>query len=116
MLTETRDAEVMGEKVCITFRKRTEDPMLEECSGYFDFSTKTIVVLIPEPDKNAVKNPEAFQKGVLRHELIHAYLQASGLDASSGPSGSWATNEEMVDWFAIQSPKIYRTFRELELI
>ena len=25
---------------------------------------------------------------------------------------AWAQNEEMVDWFAIQSPKIFRAFRE----
>lgn len=27
-----------------------------------------------------------------------------------------AINEEMVDWFAIQSPKIFKAFTELELL
>lgn len=49
----------------------------------------------------------------LRHEIIHAYLSESGLSVNaSNCYGSWATNEEMVDWFAIQSPKIFKTFKE----
>ena len=31
-------------------------------------------------------------------------------------SGCWATNEEMVDWFAIQSTKIYDVYLKLGLI
>lgn len=53
----------------------------------------------------------------LRHEIIHAYLNESGLrwDANKH-NGSWAKNEEMVDWFAIQSPKIFKTYKELGIL
>jgi hypothetical protein len=37
----------------------------------------------------------------------------SGLNASSNSVEGWARNEEMVDWFAIQMPKLIKTFREL---
>ena len=50
---------------------------------------------------------------VLRHEIIHSYLEESGLAASSNMSSAWAHNEEMVDWLAIQSPKIFVTFQEV---
>jgi hypothetical protein len=40
-------------------------------------------------------------------------LLESGLNASSNPADSWAMNEEMVDWFAIQIPKMIKTFHEL---
>ena len=40
----------------------------------------------------------------------------SGLDSNSNSADSWATNEEMVDWFAIQSPKIFKVFNELKLM
>lgn len=54
------------------------------------------------------------EKDVLRHELFHAYLAESGLSASaSHVYGSWAENEEMIDWLAIQSPKIFKTFQEV---
>jgi hypothetical protein len=45
--------------------------------------------------------------------VIHAYLSESGLNSSSNGVDCWARNEEMVDWFAIQMPKIVKTFGEL---
>lgn len=42
----------------------------------------------------------------MRHEVIHAFLDQSGLGGNSMPTDAWACNEEMVDWFAIQWPKI----------
>ena len=57
---------------------------------------------------------EQCDRDTLRHEIIHAYLSESGLSANASHCyGSWAENEEMVDWFAIQSPKIYQTFKEV---
>ena len=49
---------------------------------------------------------------VTRHEIIHAFLFESGLDISSGKADNWAVNEEMVDWFCIQIPKIQRCMQE----
>ena len=57
---------------------------------------------------------ERCDRDTLRHEIIHAYLSESGLSANASRCyGSWAENEEMVDWFAIQAPKIYQTFKEV---
>lgn len=54
------------------------------------------------------------EKCTLRHELLHAYLCESGLSANaSHVYGSWAENEEMVEWLAIQLPKIFKTFKEV---
>lgn len=56
-------------------------------------------------------------KKTLRHEIIHAFLTESGLHGNTyNVDGGWAMNEEMVDWFAIQSPKIMRVFEELEVL
>jgi len=43
----------------------------------------------------------------IRHELIHAFLSESGLWANC----DWA-KEEMVDWLAIQFPKLLKAFTE----
>ena len=52
-----------------------------------------------------------------RHEIIHAFLHESGLAANSlNHYSAWAENEEMVDWFAIQSPKIFKVFQELDIL
>lgn len=56
---------------------------------------------------------EELIKKTLRHEIIHAFLFESGLGYDSCPSESWAANEEMVDFFAHQSHKIFKTFEKL---
>ena len=56
-------------------------------------------------------------KKKLRHEIVHAFLFESGLSSNThGIYGAWAENEEMVDWIAIQSPKIFKVFQELEIL
>lgn len=62
------------------------------------------------------RDKEQLIKNVMRHEVMHAFLFESGLSENSGFTGCWATNEEMVDWFAIQSPKIFKVYSELGII
>ena len=116
MLTESRTINVLGTDIRIIFRKEADDPQLEEMGGYFDSSENLIVVKIPEKDKHSLGNLEAWQRKTLRHEIVHAFLFESGLDWSAAPSDCWATNEEMVDWMAIQMPKIMKIFREQKLV
>lgn len=116
MLTESRTINVLGTDIRVVFREEKQDPKLEELGGYFDHSESLIVVKIPEKDTMSIGNLENHQKKVLRHEIVHAFLHESGLDWSASPSDCWATNEEMVDWFAIQSPKIFKVFREQKLV
>lgn len=52
----------------------------------------------------------------MRHEVIHAFLFESGLAENSNISDAWAVNEEMVDWLAIQAPKIFKAFQKLNII
>lgn len=116
MLTEPRTINVLGTEIRVVFREEKQDPKLEELGGYFDATENQIVVKIPEKDTMSCGNLENHQKKVLRHEIIHAFLHESGLDWSAASSECWATNEEMVDWFAIQSPKIFKVFREQKLV
>ena len=63
------------------------------------------------------KAQETYRKKTLRHEIMHAFLNESGLsDSSNRFDSAWAKNEEMVDWFAIQSPKIFKVFVELGIL
>lgn len=116
MLTEPKVINVLGKDIQVLFRKEEADPNLKNCVGYFDSSKGWIIVKILEPDESSLEDLDKFQKEVLRHEIIHAFLYESGLDACSGPATNWASNEEMVDWFAIQSPKIFRVFKEQGLV
>lgn len=116
MLTESRVISVLGTDVGVVFRKDSEDDKLAEMAGYYDNSKSEIVVKIFEPDAISLGDLERYQKEILRHEIIHAFLHESGMDACSCPCDSWATNEEMVDWFAIQSPKIFKLFEKEGLL
>jgi hypothetical protein len=60
------------------------------------------------------KTLETYHKSMLRHEIIHAFLFESGLSENSASTEAWATNEEMVDWFARQGPKIYAAWKDAD--
>ena len=116
MLTEPRMVNVMGTDIRVIFRQENQDEKLVDLGGYFDPTENVIVVKIPEKGKDSLSNLENWQKKVLRHEIIHAFLHESGLDWNASPCDCWAMNEEMVDWLAIQSPKIFKLFREQKLV
>ena len=116
MLTENRTINVLGTDIRVMFREKKQDKSLEECDGYYDSSENLIVVRIPEKDDMSLGNLENYQKKVLRHEIIHAFLHESGMSHCASPVDCWSTNEEMVGWFAIQAPKIFTVFREQRLM
>ena len=96
---------------------RNEDSQLEGLFGYTSYHDKRIVVA----DVKTLHGWESSSDEVVfdifaitvRHEVIHAYLMESGLSNSASHADCWALNEEMVDWFAIQVPKMMKTFEEL---
>lgn len=95
----------------------SKDTGLANRFGYCAFRSRRIVVAdLNTIDGWADESEEVKQaqiKTTLRHEVIHAFLHESGLSGSSATDMPWALNEEMVDWFAIQSPKISKVFKEL---
>jgi hypothetical protein len=117
----------MKKSICIlgtTYTIRTvsagEDADMERLSygGYCDGTAKEIVLLnlatVPEWANDPKGIIERKEKETLRHEIIHAFLNESGLGWNSLPvERAWAKNEEMVDWIAIQFPKILKAFKEL---
>ena len=110
---------ILGSEWSVKFGNGKEYPNLAEMDGYTDLSTREIVVDDMEASQGQIgakADLESYQKQVVRHEIIHAFLLESGLDSNSNSAGSWAMNEEMVDWFAIQSPKIFKVFNELKLM
>jgi hypothetical protein len=103
---------ILGTKWTIKCDSEENDPILEGADGYCDNSIKTIVIRKLEKSQDSLKDLESYSKKVLRHEIVHAFLHESGLSMNSNGSDSWATNEEMVDWIAIQGPKIYSAWKD----
>lgn len=104
---------ILGTEYTILQLSDEEEPYLKTCDGFCDRSRKKIVIAKMEtnPDSYEV-DVEWYRKKVLRHEIIHAFLHESGLEENSNKTDMWARNEEMVDWMAIQYPKILKAFRE----
>ena len=106
---------ILGTDYRVIFKNRGEDKKLEKLSGYMDPSIKEIVVSTMKDemeDEMAVENLESIRRSTLRHEIIHAFLCESGLAENS----TWAQEEEMVDWFAKQFPKLAAAFREVDAL
>lgn len=60
-----------------------------------------ILIFNYKQSAESVKDLIAYQKKVLRHEIVHAFLYESGLWQNAYGSKCWAKNEEMIDWMAI---------------
>lgn len=114
---------ILGTNYKIKQRKISEDEYMKKMnfSGYCAEIGKYIVIADmsdPEyfPDMDASEQ-ERYRKAVLRHEIIHAFLTESGLsNSSSTTKGAWAKNEEMIDWIALQSPKIFKAFKDAKAL
>ena len=93
-----------------------DDDYLNGCDGYCDKTTKRIVV-IGETKASELGDFSVFRKTTLRHEIVHAFLYESGIDANT----TWDIPgeqhpEHMVAWIAIQFPKILKVFKEVDAL
>lgn len=89
-----------------------EEKMPDGADGCMDQSLHVIRIAQFKADKNTIQDMESYKKKVLRHEIIHAFLYESGLRNNSGNVQAWAQSEEITDWIAIQSPKLFQAFKE----
>lgn len=112
-------ADILGSDWTVYESTEDEDKRLKECDGYADPTVRKIVVdamNVSEEEKERnclLQDLDVQKKRTLRHEVIHAFLFESGLYGNSSSTSHWADNEEMVDYFAIQFPKIQKVFVEL---
>lgn len=109
---------ILGTDYAVTVKKYSEDESFgqKDIAGYCNSMTKEIVLCDMSTYKgweNETKEAiEIYQKCSFRHEIVHAFFNESGLMENSLSVDAWAGNEEMVDWIAIQGPKIYRAWQE----
>lgn len=114
---------ILGTKYNIIYRNYDDDDAFERrgIAGYCDGYAKRIVLCNMSTYKgwqNEQKDTIAqCQKQTLRHEIVHAFLDESGLiDSSHWEDGPWSRNEEMVDWIANQGAKIYKAWMDAKAI
>lgn len=114
---------VLGTEYKVETHKISEDKTLRDnqWGGYCDEEVKLIVVAdMSEKEFVDIETEEGqkqYANKTLRHEIVHAFLNESGLASDSHKfDGPWARNEEMVDWFAIQTPKIFSVYQQLGIL
>lgn len=86
----------------------------EDIDGFCDNTQKLIV--IRSDNENKVGDFKYLQKKQLRHEIIHAFMSESGLQCNWQHIEQFGHDETTIDWFAIQSPKIFKVFVDLKLL
>lgn len=108
---------ILGTAYKITKKKYSADPIFgkRNIDGYCDSLEKQIVycdmATYPGWEEESKTSIYLQEKQTLRHEIVHAFLDESGLQYSSlKVEMPWSKNEEMVDWFALQGIKIYKAW------
>lgn len=113
---------ILGTKYRIEIHRISEDKNLKDnkWAGYCDEDAKLIVIADLDEEQyfsfQTEKEKDVYTKKTLRHEILHAFLNESGLsDNALMYEAAWSKNEEMIDWFAIQYPKITEIYKELNI-
>ena len=107
----TMRVDVLGsEYVIYTNVSPEDDPILLDCGGYCDKTTRRIVII--EPADTNLGDWHEYEKTCIRHELVHAFLFESGI----GGDTLWDIEgqehpEHMVEWIAMQFPKMVKAFQ-----
>lgn len=107
--------DILGTEYTLIVSQESEEPRLKECDGLCDETIKQLLVdrySECRDDQTCKKNLAVQIRKNKRHEIIHAFLFESGLAENS----SWAQNEEMVDFFAIQFPKLLKAFEQADAL
>ena len=101
---------VLGSDYAVILTNEAQEPRLKNKDGFCDDTSKEIFAedYKTVSSEDSKRNLLLQTKKVLRHEIVHAFLFESGL-AENSP---WAQSEELVDWIAIQGPKLFKAWQE----
>lgn len=105
---------ILGTEYTITEASKQEDRFLQKCDGYCDKTSKKIIVCMQDEDCE-IDCFEIYQKKVIRHEIIHAFLFESGLHENF-KHDEFGHDETMIDWVAVQFPKLLQAFKEADAL
>lgn len=113
--------DILGTKYTLERHKYNEHPFFKEYDkcGECDDLLKRIAVADASSLPNMITEDKKwmleYEKETLRHEVVHAYFNESGLkDCTTRTPEGWSKFEELIDWIAIQGKKITKTWSEVE--
>ena len=109
---------VLGSIYSVEIAPYTKYPILfGKALGWCDFHAQKIVVLDMATvelvdDELNTQSPDKATDRIFRHELVHAFFYESGMDTETG----FARDEILVDFLAMQIPKMAKMFEKLSLL
>ena len=110
---------VLGTEYSIELLTKGQDEYLKQVDGYCDKTSKRIVVREQDEsdkkDVGVIDNYDVYLRTVLRHEILHAFLFESGL-RNNFSHPEWGHYETMIDWVAVQFPKILEAFKQVDCL
>ena len=101
---------ILGTEYTIEECSVEEDTLLNDMDGYCDKTSKRIVISKPSPD-SSLGDFDVYRKKIMRHEITHAFLFESGL-WECVEHEKYGHDEMMIDWIAVQFPKMQKAFEE----
>lgn len=104
---------VLGTRYTVVETDMQTDKRLSDCDGFCDKTSKEIVITT-EKEGSELADWEWYRRKILRHEIIHAFFMESGLQENF-ENKPWGIMETLIDWIAIQYPKIKEVFDELKI-
>lgn len=108
--------DILGQTYLIKETTEKETPGIKGSWGLCDFSIHCIYIdrtVDPSDIRNIANLDRHFNK-VLRHEIVHAFLDESGLMENARFDDEHF--EQMVDWIAIQFPKLMQGYQKLDIL
>lgn len=99
---------ILGTQYEVIKQTEKENPKLKDANGLCEPYTRQIILSEQEPGLDVFDNIDAFNRKTLRHEIVHAFFVESGLT-------EYTEDEVLVEWIAVQFPKISRVMKELEI-
>ena len=107
----SKKVDILGTTYTIKTDTEKNNPMLIGANGYIERYTKEIIIELTNEGKNydTSKNVGENNDRTLRHEIIHAFLYESGLL-------NYCENETLVDWIAIQMPKMVKAMTQTKCL
>lgn len=106
--------DILGTMYDINILTEKQDAELKDCDGYCDKTINKIVVKAKDANCN-LGDYDCYQRKVMRHEIIHAFLFESGLH-ENWKHEQWGHDETTVDWFSAQFPKLLAAFEAAKCV
>ncbi len=86
----------------------------KDIDGYCDYTSREI--RIRDDNVNEVGDFDELMRKQLRHEIVHAFLAESGLQSNYEHYKQFGHEETIIDWIAIQFPKMIKAFQSVNAI